>query len=126
MRKAFISFDERKKVEFREKGERAGCTATTVLLLPSHVICANSGDSRTVMSKEGVAVPLSFDHKPANEAESARIFGAGGSVMMNRVNGDLAVSRALGDFPYKLNNTLVRLPPLSLSLSIAVSISPQL
>ena len=33
--------------------------------------------------------------------EAARIHSAGGSVMIQRVNGSLAVSRALGDFDYK-------------------------
>ena len=41
------------------------------------------------------------DHKPSNEPEKERIQNAGGSVMIQRVNGSLAVSRALGDFEYK-------------------------
>ena len=40
-------------------------------------------------------------HKPSNEPEKERIQNAGGSVMIQRVNGSLAVSRALGDFEYK-------------------------
>ena len=44
---------------------------------------------------------MSVDHKPYNELEQRRIEAAGGSVTMRRVNGDLAVSRALGDFAYK-------------------------
>ena len=38
--------------------------------------------------------------------EKRRIFNAGGVVVNNRVNGDLAVSRAFGDFSYKQNNGL--------------------
>uniref|UniRef100_A0A493SSN8 Protein phosphatase, Mg2+/Mn2+ dependent 1A n=1 Tax=Anas platyrhynchos platyrhynchos TaxID=8840 RepID=A0A493SSN8_ANAPP len=41
------------------------------------------------------------DHKPSNPLEKERIQNAGGSVMIQRVNGSLAVSRALGDFDYK-------------------------
>ena len=41
------------------------------------------------------------DHKSSNEPEKERIQNAGGSVMIQRVNGSLAVSRALGDFEYK-------------------------
>lgn len=52
---------------------------------------------------KGNAVPLSFDHKPANEEESRRICAAGGWVDFNRVNGNLALSRALGDFVFKKN-----------------------
>ena len=29
----------------------AGCTATTVLITPTEIYCANAGDSRTVVSK---------------------------------------------------------------------------
>ena len=46
-------------------------------------------------------VEMSVDHKPYNDAEERRIVAAGGTVTMRRVNGDLAVSRALGDFVYK-------------------------
>ncbi|KAG5196414.1 hypothetical protein MJG53_016796 [Ovis ammon polii x Ovis aries] len=41
------------------------------------------------------------DHKPSNPLEKERIQNAGDSVMIQRVNGSLAVSRALGDFDYK-------------------------
>jgi len=29
----------------------AGCTATTVLITPTEIYCANAGDSRTVLSR---------------------------------------------------------------------------
>ena len=41
------------------------------------------------------------DHKPFNPREKERIQNAGGSVTLQRVNGSLAVSRALGDFDFK-------------------------
>lgn len=62
------------------------------------------GDSRAVASVNGRAVPLSNDHKPCNEEESRRINAAGGWVEFNRVNGNLALSRALGDFTFKRND----------------------
>ena len=61
----------------------------------------NSGDSRSVLGIKGRAKPLSFDHKPQNEGEKARICAAGGFVDFGRVNGNLALSRAIGDFEFK-------------------------
>ena len=84
-----------------------GCTATTVLITPTHLICANAGDSRVVLGRSGgdqVCEPLSEDHKPDNEGEKSRIEAVGGFVEENRVNGSLALSRALGDFEYKGND----------------------
>ena len=44
---------------------------------------------------------MSFDHKPDNEEEKKRVEAAGGYVGNGRVNGNLSLSRALGDFDYK-------------------------
>ena len=55
------------------------------------------------MSVNGFAKALSFDHKPLNEGEKARICSAGGYVDMGRVNGNLALSRGIGDFEFKKN-----------------------
>jgi len=54
-----------------------------------------------VLGIKGRAKPLSFDHKPQNEGEKARICAAGGFVDFGRVNGNLALSRAIGDFEFK-------------------------
>ncbi|CAD6936933.1 unnamed protein product, partial [Tilletia laevis] len=43
----------------------------------------------------GLTTPRSYDHKPTNQKETARIIGAGGFVEFGRVNGNLALSRAL-------------------------------
>lgn len=81
--------------------ETSGSTAVTVLVTEREVICAHVGDSRAVLCRGGVCVSLTDDHKPENEAEMARIHAAGGKVENNRVNGQLAMSRAIGDFSYK-------------------------
>lgn len=53
---------------------------------------------------------MSEDHKPQLEAEKNRITAAGGFVDFGRVNGNLALSRAIGDFEFK---KVAELPPES-------------
>lgn len=84
----------------------SGCAAVAALVTPSHTICANLGDSRCVLGTADKVVAMSDDHKPELPLEQKRIEAAAGFVMWNRVNGQLAMSRALGDFGYKLNEQL--------------------
>lgn len=87
--------------------EPSGCTAVAVLITDdNHVYCANAGDSRSILSSKGTAIPLSYDHKPTNQTEYERINKAGGFVQFGRVNGNLALSRAFGDFEFKQNHLL--------------------
>ena len=66
------------------------------------IICANSGDSRAVIGlKNGKLIELSYDHKPDNEGELKRVKAGGGFVEDGRVQGVIAVSRAIGDWEYK-------------------------
>ena len=90
----------------RVRYERSGSTCIVALVTPSHIICANAGDSRAILQRGGKALPLSFDHKPNNAPEMERIQHANGFVKCKRVDGDLAVSRGLGDFTYKSNELL--------------------
>ncbi|KAK4559925.1 hypothetical protein RGQ29_008925 [Quercus rubra] len=76
-----------------------GSTAVVALLTPDHIVVANCGDSRAVLCRGGVAIPLSQDHKPDRSDELARIEAAGGRVIFvngARVAGILAMSRAIG------------------------------
>jgi serine/threonine protein phosphatase PrpC len=75
----------------------SGTTATAVLVTPDFVMCANAGDSRAILD----SFPLSTDHKPTLPHEQRRIEAADGRVFLGRVDGELAVSRALGDFEFK-------------------------
>ncbi|KAJ1971906.1 phosphatase 2C, partial [Dimargaris verticillata] len=61
----------------------------------------NAGDARAVLARDGRAVRLTYDHKGDDPNEVRRIMEAGGFVLNNRVNGVLAVTRALGDTSMK-------------------------
>ena len=96
-----IDAEMRQLQEMEAGQDQSGSTSVMTLITPSHLICANTGDSRAVLCREGKAIELSHDHKPYNQGEKERIEAAGSTVKFNRVNGDLAVSRALGDYVYK-------------------------
>lgn len=96
-----VDKDLLKQPQWANGQDRGGTTAVCVMVSPKHLIWANCGDSRGLLCREGKLQFCTVDHKPYNESERERIEKAGGTVMMQRVNGSLAVSRALGDFDYK-------------------------
>jgi serine/threonine protein phosphatase PrpC len=81
----------------------AGATAIVAVLTGRTLTVANAGDSRAVLCRAGGRVlPLSEDHKPNSPTELARIRKAGGFVnAFGRVNGNLNLSRSIGDLKYK-------------------------
>ncbi|CAL2037439.1 unnamed protein product [Caenorhabditis brenneri] len=99
--RGFLDLDQQMRIDEETKDDVSGTTAVVVLIKEGDVYCGNAGDSRAVSSVVGEARPLSFDHKPSHENEARRIISAGGWVEFNRVNGNLALSRALGDFAFK-------------------------
>ncbi|KAG0169302.1 Protein phosphatase 2C 2 [Apophysomyces sp. BC1034] len=104
---AFMSIDQDLRNDDNFTYDPSGCTAVTALVTPEKKIyVANAGDSRSIISVKGKAVPLSEDHKPGDQLESQRIIAAGGFVKFGRVNGNLALSRAIGDFEFKKNASL--------------------
>lgn len=88
-------------------GKASGCTAVVALMSGRDLYVANAGDSRCVICRDGKVVEMSFDHKPEDDIELARIQNAGGRVTLDgRVNGGLNLSRAIGDHGYKVNKDL--------------------
>ena len=84
-----------------------GCTATVVLMFENEIYCSNAGDSRAVLAVNGTAKDLSEDHKPALEGERKRIHAAGSTITPEgRVDGNLNLSRSIGDLRYKKNKNL--------------------
>lgn len=99
MEAGFREMDE----EVNKNGEAVamvGSTAVVAVVGEEEVVIAHCGDSRAVISRGGVAVQLSDDHKPERPDELERIVGCGGKVIDwngQRVLGVLATSRSIGD-----------------------------
>jgi len=113
--KAMVEFDS--KFLSHEDMRQDGSTCVFALCQPLggaegcrkgyKVTVCNVGDSRAILIRSnGRMIPLTADHKPENAAERRRIRLAGGYVKQNRVDGQLALSRAFGDWSYKNNPSL--------------------
>jgi protein phosphatase 2C family protein 2/3 len=112
-RQCFHRIDRMIASSMNLSGDDSGCTAVVALIdftgdaLKCHV--AHVGDSRAILCRGKEAVQLTKDHKPFDKLERERIESAGGFVNgVGRVNGNLNLSRALGDLKYKRNQ--LRLP----------------
>ncbi|UJO24318.1 uncharacterized protein CLAFUR5_13618 [Fulvia fulva] len=101
LKDGFLAIDRAILSDPKYEEEVSGCTASVGIITKDKIYVGNAGDSRSVLGIKGRAKPLSFDHKPQNEGEKARICAAGGFVDFGRVNGNLALSRAIGDFEFK-------------------------
>ncbi len=82
----------RLKKEFNEP--KSGTTATVAMILDGKLWTANVGDSRTILDN---GVQLTEDAKPTDAYYKKGVENRGGMVFFNRVNGILAVPRAVGD-----------------------------
>ncbi|XP_020595740.1 probable protein phosphatase 2C 51 [Phalaenopsis equestris] len=81
-----------------------GSTAVVAVVGRKRIFVANCGDSRAVLCRAGVAVPLSTDHKPNRPDELERVAAAGGRVINwggYRILGVLSTSRSIGDYYLK-------------------------
>eukprot|EP01006_Ploeotia_vitrea_P045298 TRINITY_DN66928_c5_g9_i1.p1 TRINITY_DN66928_c5_g9~~TRINITY_DN66928_c5_g9_i1.p1 ORF type:complete len:311 (+),score=28.32 TRINITY_DN66928_c5_g9_i1:141-935(+) len=114
LKDGFLGIDEDLKADSQLKNDGSGCTAVTALVTGTEIYCGNAGDSRCVLCRGGKAIPLSQDHKPNLEGELRRITKAGSFVSNGRVNGNLSLSRAIGDFEFKQNKNL---PPEDQAIS---------
>ncbi|XP_008788784.1 probable protein phosphatase 2C 27 [Phoenix dactylifera] len=76
----------------------SGTTALTAMIFGRSLLVANAGDCRAVLSRLGVAIEMSKDHRPCCIKERKRIESLGGFVDDGYLNGQLGVTRALGDW----------------------------
>ncbi|KAF2297056.1 hypothetical protein GH714_016177 [Hevea brasiliensis] len=91
--------------DLRLQGVSSGACVASALLKDGELHVANVGDCRVVLSRKGVADTLTVDHRLSREDEKLRIENSGGFVHCRngiwRVQGSLAISRAIGDLHLK-------------------------
>jgi serine/threonine protein phosphatase PrpC len=92
--------------------EYTGSTATIVLIQDNKIYCANVGDSRAYIIYDNYIKKITFDHKCSVPEEAERIIKAGGKITKNRVQGQLVLSRSLGDL-YVKKYGVINLPDIS-------------
>ncbi|KAF5291159.1 hypothetical protein FQA39_LY14401 [Lamprigera yunnana] len=106
LREAFLKTDTLFNDKCKQENFRSGTTALCVLLKhkEKNLYISWVGDSQAVLVRQGQCIQCVQPHKPCREDEKHRIEQEGGAVIycgMWRVNGQLAVSRAIGDLEYK-------------------------
>ncbi|OWM67526.1 hypothetical protein CDL15_Pgr028389 [Punica granatum] len=116
IRGGYLDTDE----EFLRKGVIGGACTASVLLKNGELHVANVGDCRVVLSRNGVADALTSDHRPSRDDERLRIESSGGFVHLRhgvwRVQGSLAISRAIGDIHLKewiISEPEIRILPIT-------------
>ncbi|KAG9129314.1 hypothetical protein Leryth_015688 [Lithospermum erythrorhizon] len=84
--------------------EACGTTALTAMFLGKRLMIANAGDSRAILCRGGVFTQLTEDHRPDSNKEKKRVEESGGFIEDGYLNGELGVTRALGDWFLKYPN----------------------
>jgi len=102
LRMAYLKTDEAVK----ERCPYSGAAAATLYIMKEKFLAANIGDVRIVLGTSNGAMILTKDHRPDLPEERKRIEANGGHVTRTRtgiarVEWDLAMSRAFGDFCHK-------------------------
>lgn len=104
MKDGFKSTDKNFISKSDREGLKSGSTALCCLVRDKQLYLAWLGDSQAILVRGGTPVNIMSPHKPDRADERDRIENLGGVVLHFgtwRVNGTLAVSRAIGDAEYK-------------------------
>ncbi|XP_065273680.1 protein phosphatase 1F [Emys orbicularis] len=104
LKSSFQQTDEMFLFKAERERLRSGTTGVSALIVGNRLHIAWVGDSQVMLVQQGKAVTLMEPHKPEREDERMRIEALGGCVTYMdcwRVNGTLAVSRAIGDLYQK-------------------------
>lgn len=94
MRETLVEVNEALTKQYPNKGT----TFAAAIIIKNDIYTANIGDTRIILVTEaGEVKQLSEDHRPTVKAEHDMITSHGGFVLRGKTNGELSVSRCLGD-----------------------------
>ncbi len=80
---------------------RGGSTALCTVIHHGQIYTGNMGDSRAVVFQEESFGCLNNLHDFSNEKERKAVEQRGGTLFNNRLEGELALSRSIGDINFK-------------------------
>jgi serine/threonine protein phosphatase PrpC len=92
------------EVSRRLQFQDSGTTAVTFLIRDGHIITANAGDARAIVTRDRDAHQLTIDHRVMNQDELTRIFDRGGTIRGSYVvrgSEGLMPTRTIGDEYFK-------------------------
>lgn len=114
--KVYTSFQNVLKNKYIAHATNSGSTCLVITHFKKsdqhYLNVLNTGDSRAILCRNNIAIPLTKDHKPHYPEELSRITKLGGIVefdgsdwRIKNKTGDLSVSRAFGDIEAEPNIT---------------------
>ena len=103
LKSSFIEIDSQIKTLHCPSTGSTGCVAHIVRYSESSykVYVANIGDTRCSLISPVSFQRLSYDDKASDQKEKERVISLGGTVTNDRVNGELMLTRAFGDYDLK-------------------------
>jgi len=129
----YATIDQEIEEKYRENdSDCMGTTSTTCYFrrVPEgwRISCANVGDSTAMYWSNGHPRTITAVHRPSMESEAARVIAAGGKITgerTKRINGQLVVTRALGDHFMKKNSKgLISVPFVNDDLVMKLEANP--
>ncbi|GFR78665.1 protein phosphatase 1E [Elysia marginata] len=104
LKQAYKTTDAKFLEKAKRQGLRSGTTGVSALVRGEELHLAWLGDSQALLVRAGQPIQIMDPHKPEREDERRRIEELGGCVLFFgawRVNGNIAVARAIGDAAHK-------------------------
>jgi len=97
----FSSIESEVISSLQDQKLRGGSTALCNILYNQKIYSANLGDSQSYVIRGREVISLSNSHDFLNEAERLYVEQKGGVLLKNRLEGELAISRSIGDVNFK-------------------------